>query len=151
MIMLSYSDVMSSYSIDDVAAAKKFYGETLGLDVSDNELGGIDLRLKNGPKAFLYEKSNHQPATFTVMHFTVDDLEKTVDDLNASGVPTKIYGDDELPDMPNDSKGIWRGENNVAMMAWIKDPAGNVIGLINGAPEAQGAMAAEERRAQSPQ
>ncbi len=149
--MLSYSDVTGSYSIDDVASAKKFYGETLGIDVTDNPLGGVDLHLKGGGKYFLYEKSNHVPASFTVMHFTVDDLDKTVDDLNGSGVTTKIYGDDELPDMPNDSKGVWRSENGVAMMAWLKDPAGNVIGLINGSADAQREMEAAERRAQSPQ
>lgn len=150
--MLTYTEVFSSFSTDDAAAAKKFYGETLGLEVSENPLGGIDVRLPNGGQLFIYEKPNHQPATFTVLHFGVDDIEKTVDELNASGVQTKIYGDAELPDMPNDSKGIWRGDNNEALMAWLKDPAGNVIGLMSTDAQARAAMQPQgEGSSQSPQ
>ncbi|WP_157156510.1 VOC family protein [Diaminobutyricimonas sp. LJ205] len=145
--MLTHTQVFSSFSTDDIEAAKEFYGQKLGLKVADNQLGGIDITLASGGQVFVYPKDNHRPASFTVLHFGVEDVEKAVDELNSAGVQTKIYGDDELPDMPNDSKGIWRDENNLAMMAWFKDPAGNVLGLVGNNQEAIAAQEEMARRA----
>jgi predicted enzyme related to lactoylglutathione lyase len=146
--MLTHTQIFSSYSTDNVDAAKDFYGTKLGLKVSDDPLGGLDITLPGGGQVFIYPKDNHQPASFTVMHFGVDDVEKAVEELNSAGVQTKIYGDDELPDMPNDSKGIWRDENNIAMMAWFKDPAGNVLGIVSNDQEAIASQEDLARRAQ---
>jgi predicted enzyme related to lactoylglutathione lyase len=124
------TDAFSSFSVDDLDAARKFYGETLGLKVTDSDMGTIDLTLGNGARVFVYPKPNHEPATFTVLNFDVDDIDSAVSALNAKGVRTKIYRDDEVPDMPNDEKGIVRDEENSMAIAWFKDPAGNVIAVM---------------------
>lgn len=146
--MLTHTQIIGSFSTDNVEAAKDFYGNKLGLNVAENPLGGVDITFPSGGQVFVYAKDNHQPASFTVLHFAVDDVEKAVDELNAAGIKTKIYADDELPDMPNDSKGIWRDDNNVAMMAWFKDPAGNVLGIMSTNQQAMAAQEEMARRAQ---
>ena len=128
--MFTTTDAFSSFSVDDLDAARKFYGETLGLRVTDSEMGTIDLTLGNGARVFVYPKPNHEPASFTVLNFDVDDIDRAVDELNSRGVTTKIYADDEIPDMPNDEKGIVRDEENSMAIAWFKDPAGNVIAVM---------------------
>ena len=132
--MFGTTNVFSSFSVDDIEAAKKFYGETLGLETTEGLMGNLDLTFGGEVKgqAFIYAKPNHVPATFTVLNFSSDDVEKTVDELNARGVVTKIYGDDELPDMPpNDAKGIMRGDDGVPQLAWFRDPAGNVLAIVS--------------------
>jgi len=130
--MFTTAEAFSSFSIDDIDAARRFYGETLGLEVRDGMMGNLEVRLGNGARVFVYAKPDHVPASFTVLNFVSDDLEKSVDALNARGVTTKIYGDNELPDMPpNDEKGIMRDENNVAGIAWFKDPAANVLAVVS--------------------
>lgn len=130
--MFAKSAVFSSFSVDDIDAARRFYGDTLGLEVSDGMMGNLDIRFGNGAQAFAYAKPDHTPATFTILNFVSEDLEKTVDELNARGVTTKIYGDDALADMPpNDAKGIMRGENGEPAIAWFKDPAGNVLAVVS--------------------
>lgn len=124
------TNAFSSFSVDDLDAARQFYGETLGLKVTDSDMGTLDLTFGNGARVFVYPKPNHEPATFTVLNFDVDDIDKAVDELNARGVTTKIYADDEIPDLPNDAKGIARDDENSMAIAWFKDPAGNVIALM---------------------
>ncbi|MEX1078963.1 MAG: VOC family protein [Homoserinimonas sp.] len=129
--MLTKSNVFGSFSIDDLEAAATFYGETLELKVDRSEMGGLDITFGNGMQFFVYPKPNHKPASFTVLHFEVDDIDSAVDELNSRGVVTKIYADDEIPDMPpNDEKGIVRGGEDNPSMAWFKDPAGNVIAVM---------------------
>lgn len=130
--MFSKSEAFSSFSVDDIDQARRFYGETLGLEVRDGMMGNLDVRLGNGARVFIYVKPDHLPASFTVLNFVSDDLEKTVDALNARGVTTKIYGDNELPDMPpNDDKGIVRDEEGKAGIAWFRDPAANVLAVVS--------------------
>src|SRR5690554_8094454 len=86
-------------------------------------MGTLNITLGGGATIFVYPKPNHEPASFTVLNFDVDDIDKAVDELNARGVTTKIYGDDELPGMPNDAKGIARDDENSMAIAWFKDPA----------------------------
>lgn len=130
--MFSKSDAFSSFSVDDIEKARRFYGETLGLEVRDGMMGNLDVRLGNGARVFIYAKPDHVPASFTVLNFVSDDVEKTVDALNARGVTTKIYGDTELPDMPpNDAKGIMRDEESGAGIAWFRDPAANVLSVVS--------------------
>lgn len=119
----------SGFSVDDLAAAKAFYGETLGLDVSENEMGALQLVLPGGAEVFVYPKPDHVPATFTVLNLVVDDIDAAVDELNAAGVKTDIYDD---PNMPTDTKGILRGRaaQRGPDIAWFTDPAGNVLSVL---------------------
>jgi predicted enzyme related to lactoylglutathione lyase len=123
--MFTSDGAFSGFSINDLAAAKEFYGEKLGLAVKENSMGFLELKLKSGARVLAYAKPNHEPASFTIMNFPVDDVESAVDDLNARGVITKIYTD---PDFGTDAKGIVRGQG--PDIAWFKDPAGNVISVL---------------------
>jgi len=114
----------SSFAVDDLATARRFYGETLGLDVSDDSTGFLEIRLASGAAVFAYAKLNHTPASFTILNFPVADVDAAVDELAALGVVTKIYSDDEIR---TDAKGIMRGHG--PDIAWFKDPAGNVIAV----------------------
>jgi len=125
------ANAFASFSVDDIDAARAFYGEILGLGVSGSEMGTLNVTCGNGMQFFVYPKSNHEPASFTVLNLEVDNVDRAVDELNARGVTTKIYADDEIPDMPpNDEKGIVRGGDYGPSMAWFRDPAGNVIAVM---------------------
>ena len=117
----------STYSIDDVGAAKDFYGETLGIDVTDQEEGGISLDL-GGRSVYLYPKEDHEPASFTVLNLAVEDIDKAVDELSSLGIEFESYGGD----IETDDKGIFRGgdESKGPNIAWFKDPAGNILSVI---------------------
>jgi predicted enzyme related to lactoylglutathione lyase len=125
--MFSPTRAFSGFSVDDVPAAKAFYGEILGLDVTENEMGILELHLGSGAIVIVYGKPNHLPATFTILNFDVDDVDDAVDDLNAKGVVTKIYDD---ADFPTDARGIARGRG--PDIAWFRDPAGNVLSVLKG-------------------
>ena len=124
--MFTSSGAFSGFSVDDIEAARRFYGETLGMRVSINDMGFLNLHLESGATVLVYSKPNHEPASFTILNFTVDDVEAAVDDLNARGVKTDIYPGDTLP---VDSKGIMRG--NGPDIAWFLDPAGNVLSVLS--------------------
>ncbi|GAA5144468.1 VOC family protein [Microbacterium pseudoresistens] len=119
----------SGFSVDDIDAAREFYGTTLGLDVSVDPMGFLDLRLPNGGSVFVYPKPNHEPASFTILNFPVPDIEAAVDDLISRGVDTKIYSDEEFP---SDERGIVRGGEHGPDIAWFRDPAGNVLAVMQG-------------------
>lgn len=123
--MFTPNRAFSGFSVNDTAAAKRFYGETLGLQVADGPMGILDLTLPGGAKVIVYPKQDHAPASFTILNFAVDDVEAAVDELNGRGVQTKIYDD---PQLPTDAKGIMRG--NGPDIAWFKDPAGNVLAVL---------------------
>ena len=122
--MLKDSIAFSGFSVDDISKAKVFYGETLGLKVSDEMQGLLNLHLANGSKLLVYPKPNHQPATFTILNFMVNDIEQTVDDLNKLGIQFEKYNE---PYLKTDEKGICRGK---PLVAWFKDPAGNILSVI---------------------
>lgn len=120
----------SGFSVDDLDAARTFYSETLGMQVSSNPMGFLEIGLPQGGSLLVYDKPDHQPATYTVLNFAVPDVEAAVDDLNARGVVTKIYTD---PDFGTDEKGIARmgpDGSTGPEIAWFKDPAGNVISVL---------------------
>ena len=119
----------SGFSVDDAPAAKTFYGETLGLEVVDNAMGFVEIVLASGAHILVYTKPNHEPASFTILNFPVDDVDAAVDELNARGVVTKIYSD---PDFGTDEKGIARGNGRGPDIAWFRDPAGNVLAVLKG-------------------
>ena len=121
--MLKEAPTFCSYSADDVGRARKFYEETLGLEVSDQS-GNLALSLGDGSNVFIYEKPDHVPATFTVLNFRVPDVEATVDELAKRGVAFEHYGGE----IQTDEKGIMRDRGPT--IAWFKDPAGNTLSLI---------------------
>lgn len=113
----------SSFSVDDLEEAKKFYGQTLGVEVSESE-EGLNLQIKGGNDVFIYPKPDHVPATFTVLNFVVDDVDRTVDELTKLGIRFQIYNKGELK---TDDKGIFQGKPKIA---WFKDPAGNFLSIL---------------------
>ena len=123
--MLSDSQAFSGFSVNDTQKARKFYGQTLGLDVSESN-GLLTLHLAGDNKVLIYPKPNHAPATFTILNFPVDDVDKAVDELTKRGVRLEIYN---LPDIKTDEKGIMRGKGPT--IAWFKDPAGNILSVLD--------------------
>ncbi|RFA22711.1 VOC family protein [Subtercola boreus] len=123
--MFSTQGAFSGFSVNDIAAARQFYGETLGLSVTDNSMGFIELHLPSGGTVLAYPKPNHEPASYTMLNFPVADIDAAVDDLRSRGVDTNIYAGGQ---MPVDEKGIMRG--NGPDIAWFRDPAGNVLAVI---------------------
>ena len=121
--MLQPSKAFSGFSVPDVTAAKKFYGETLGLEVSEHN-GLLDITLGGGNHVLAYPKPNHEPATFTILNFPVDDIDKAVDDLTARGVTFEHYDG-----MGQDAKGILRDPQGPPI-AWFQDPAGNILSVL---------------------
>ncbi len=122
--MLKDSNAFSGFSANDIPKAKEFYGRTLGLKVSESN-GLLTLHLAGGNNVLIYPKPNHTPAMFTVLNFPVDDVDQAVDELTKRGVQFEIY---DLPDIKTDRKGIMRG--NGPTIAWFKDPAGNILSVI---------------------
>jgi predicted enzyme related to lactoylglutathione lyase len=114
----------SSFSVNDLEKAKEFYGETLGVKVTELE-EGLELNLAGGNTVFLYPKPNHTPASFTVLNFHVKDIDDAVDEITTLGLRLEKY---DLPDLKTDKKGIMRG--NGPQIAWFKDPAGNILSVV---------------------
>ncbi len=121
--MFQKSKAFAGFSVDDLAAAKAFYADTLGVDLEEIN-GMLNLHLGGGGVVLIYPKPNHAPATFTVLNFPVDDVERAVDELTAKGVEFEHY----KGEMSTDEKGIMRGQG--PLIAWFKDPAGNVVSVI---------------------
>lgn len=117
----------SGFSVDDIDAAREFYGTTLGLEIRDDPMGFLDLRLPSGGSILVYLKPNHEPASFTILNFPVADVDAAVDELIGRGVQTKIYSDEEFP---SDERGIVRGGGQGPDIAWFRDPAGNVLAVM---------------------
>jgi catechol 2,3-dioxygenase-like lactoylglutathione lyase family enzyme len=122
--MLANSKAFSGFSVNDIDKARQFYAETLGLRVTE-EHGLLTLHTPGDRNTLIYPKDDHQPATYTTLNFPVDDVEKTVDELTARGVRFEHYEGSE-----QDEKGIYRGQG--PLIAWFKDPAGNVLSVIQG-------------------
>lgn len=125
--MLHKSKAFSGFSVDDSKKAKKFYGEILGLEVEeDPEMEGIiTLKITGGTSILIYQKENHEPATFTILNFPVPDIEKAVNELSKKGIQFEHYVVDGTP---TDKKGIFRGGG--PLIAWLKDPAGNILSIL---------------------
>jgi catechol 2,3-dioxygenase-like lactoylglutathione lyase family enzyme len=125
--MLNAKAAFSGFSVDDLAKAKEFYRDTLGLKVEDDGVGAR-LHLPAGGTVFMYPKRDHQPATFTILNLVVDDIDAAVDALTSQGVRFEHY--DKEP--KTDEKGILRGraQNRGPDIAWFKDPARNFLAVI---------------------
>jgi len=123
--MLRDSKAFSDFSAGDIPKVKEFYAETLDLDVSESH-GLLTLQLAGGNDVIIYPKPDHVPATFTVLNFPVKDVNLAVDELKKRGVRFEHY---DLPNLKTDEKGIMRG--NGPTIAWFKDPAGNILSVID--------------------
>ncbi len=122
--MFKDAHAFSGFSVDDLDAAKRFYGDKLGLKVEVNDQG-LMLRLGGGARVFVYPKGPaHEPASFTILNFPVDDVDAAVAELKGKGIRLEHY-DNEF--VKTDEKGIARGEPS---LAWFKDPAGNILSVI---------------------
>jgi catechol 2,3-dioxygenase-like lactoylglutathione lyase family enzyme len=124
--VLGDAKAFSGFSVDDVPAARKFYGDTLGLKVSE-ENGMLTLHIAGDQNILVYPKPNHTPASFTILNFPVDDIEQTVDELTRRGVRFEKYEEFE-----QDDKGIARpaAADQGPPIAWFTDPAGNVLSVL---------------------
>jgi catechol 2,3-dioxygenase-like lactoylglutathione lyase family enzyme len=122
-MVLASSEAYSGFAVPDLAEARRFYGETLGLDVSGQEEdGALTLELTGGRSVLVYLKPDHAPATYTILNFPVEDVEATVDALTGRGVRFEQYDGFE-----QDDKGINRGQG--PLIAWFRDPAGNILSV----------------------
>ena len=120
--MFTNTKAFSGFAVDDVDKARAFYSETLGLEVSE-ENGQLTLNIADDRPTLVYPRPNHTPAEYTILNFPVDDIDQAVDDLTARGVQFERYeGFDQ------DERGIMRGQG--PPIAWFKDPAGNVLSVI---------------------
>lgn len=123
--MFRETKAFSGFSVNDIPAARQFYGEVLGLDAREsNDM--LELHVAGGNAVLVYPKEDHEPATFTVLNFPVRDIEQAVDELTSRGVQFERYPGSE---METDEKGIFRGGG--PLIAWFKDPAGNVLSVLH--------------------
>jgi predicted enzyme related to lactoylglutathione lyase len=120
--MFENTKAFSGFSVDDVAQAKTFYGDTLGVRVSEAN-GMLTLHIAGERDTLVYPKDDHTPASFTILNFPVDDIDAAVDELVRRGV---VFERDLSTD--TDDRGIFRGGG--PLIAWFKDPAGNVLSVI---------------------
>lgn len=122
--MLTTSKTFASFSTNDVLKAKDFYKNLLALNVAENAMGILELSLPGGMQVIIYPKPDHVPATYTVLNFIVDNIDNAVDELTGKGVAFEQY---DAPGLKTDQKGICRGK---PVIAWFKDPAGNILSVI---------------------
>lgn len=124
--MLKHSQAFSGFSVDNLEKAKNFYANILGLKVTDNPMGFLELHLGGDTRILIYPKPNHVPATSTVLNFPVADIDKAVDELNSRGIVFEKYEGV----IKTDEKGISRGNEHGPSIAWFKDPAGNILSIL---------------------
>jgi len=121
--MFADTHAFSGFAVDDVEEAKRFYGETLGLKVTDGPMGVLNLELAGDRPTMIYPKPDFKPATYTILNFPVDSVEAAVDELTSRGVEMERYEGFE-----QDEKGIMR--DNGPTIAWFTDPAGNILAVL---------------------
>jgi predicted enzyme related to lactoylglutathione lyase len=122
--MFKDTKAFSSFSVNNLQEAKEFYGQTLGLEISEMP-EGLELHVAGSTRIFIYPKPNHVPATFTILNFPVDNVEEAVRALTKRGVSFEIYDE---PDLKTDESGIFRSGG--MKIAWFKDRAGNILSVL---------------------
>ena len=124
--MFKDTPTFSGFSVSDLAVAKTFYNETLGLELVDETMG-LKFRVGGGGTIYVYPKDDHQPASFTILNFVVEDIDKAVEELKAKGVKFEKY--EGMTDDKDIARGIaaHRGPD----IAWFKDPAGNILAVLH--------------------
>ncbi|MEJ7677835.1 MAG: VOC family protein [Segetibacter sp.] len=125
--MFKDTKAFSGFSVNDLQKAKQFYSEVLGLEVTDNPMGLIELNIEGCNNIIIYPKPNHTPATFTILNFPVNNIDQAVDELTQKGVSFEKYEGQ----IKTDEKGICRSpEGKGPNIAWFKDPAGNILSVL---------------------
>src|SRR5262245_30458678 len=124
--MFNPTGAFSSFSVNDLAAAKAFYGQTLGLRIDEQPGMGFQMSLPGGGTVFVYPKPDHAPATFTILNFQVSNIDAAVDELISRGITFEQY--DNTDGTKTDAKGIARDPRGPSI-AWFKDPAGNFVSV----------------------
>ncbi|MFG2869200.1 VOC family protein [Streptomyces sp. NPDC048338] len=125
--MFGRTKAFSGFSVNDLGEARRFYGDTLGLQVEETGEGDmrmLTLTLGSGARVFVYPKDDHTPAGFTILNFPVDDIDAAVAELERRGVTFERH-----PGFEADDKGVVRDERGPAI-AWFTDPAGNVLSVL---------------------
>ena len=125
--MFKDTKAFSGFSVNDMQKAKEFYNGRLGINVSENDMGIMTLKISGGTDIVVYPKPNHEPATFTILNFAVADVDKAVEELTKAGVKFEHY---DFGDIKTDEKGIMRGNGQGPDIAWFKDPAGNILSVL---------------------
>jgi hypothetical protein len=127
--MLQDSKAFSGFSVNNIAAAKEFYSNTLGIDIKEDAMG-LTLNIIGGSKIFIYAKDDHVPATFTVLNFPVNNIDTAIETLESKGVKFEQY--DLGNGVKTDEKGVLRGRsaNMGPDIAWFKDPSGNILSIL---------------------
>lgn len=139
--MFKNSKAFSSFSVNDLRKAKDFYQNVLGLEVMENEkMEMLELPIGEGCSVMVYPKQNHQPATFTVLNFSVDNIDAAVEKLTSKGIKPEQY----TGEIKTDEKGIFREEG--IQVAWFKDPAGNILSVVQEEKEPVIKMAKEKQK-----
>jgi len=118
--MFEHTKAFSGFSVNDIPKAMQFYGETLGVRVTE-EHGMLHLHIAGDRDTLIYPKADHRPATFTILNFPVEDIESAVEELGSRGVRFERYDS-------TDEKGIMR--QGGPLIAWFKDPAGNILSVL---------------------
>jgi predicted enzyme related to lactoylglutathione lyase len=122
--MFENTKAFSGFAVDDIGAAKRFYGETLGIRVSELGNGLLTLHIAGDRDIIVYAKSDHEPATYTILNFPVDDIDRAVEELSLQGISFLRYDG-----FSQDEKGIARGDEGPPI-AWFTDPAGNILAVL---------------------
>jgi len=120
--MFTGANAFSAFAVTDIPAAKTFYAQTLGLDVSE-ENGMLRIRSTGGAEVLAYPKPDHEPATYTILNFPVEDIDAAVEELSARGVSFERY-----PGFEQDDKGVMRAGG--PLIAWFTDPCGNILSVL---------------------
>jgi catechol 2,3-dioxygenase-like lactoylglutathione lyase family enzyme len=124
--MFTNTPAFSSFAVDDLDRAREFYGDTLGLEVTDDPMGVLTLHLAGDRGTLVYPRPDFTPATYTVLNFEVDDIDAAVDELSSRGVEFERY-----EGFNQDEKGVARSEGEEPDIAWFKDPAGNILAVLH--------------------
>jgi catechol 2,3-dioxygenase-like lactoylglutathione lyase family enzyme len=127
--MIDGNKAFSGFAVDDLEAAKEFYSDKLGLDVADGPMGILALKVGGGNDVLVYPKADHEPATYTILNFPVDNIDEAVDELSGKGIEFEHYTEGQIK---TDEKGVARGlaDGRGPDIAWFKDPAGNIIAVL---------------------
>jgi catechol 2,3-dioxygenase-like lactoylglutathione lyase family enzyme len=122
--MFADTPAFSGFAVDDLDKAREFYSDTLGVRVTDEDMGILTLNLAGDRPTMVYPKPDFTPATYTILNFQVEDIDTAVDELSGRGVRFERYeGFDQ------DAKGIARDPNGPSI-AWFRDPAGNILAVL---------------------
>lgn len=122
--MVRSKRIFGSFSVDDIEAARRFYQETLGIKTElITEQGPLFLHGPDGSTTLVYPKTDHTPATFTVLNLSVEDIDSTVEELTSKGLEFQRY-----PGIEADERGVHQSQSH--SIAWFTDPAGNELSVV---------------------